>query len=113
MRTTVTERVPSPNLPVLGCRDRVPRPFWHRSPWHILGILLGRAKKLGLKPREASSPAPTISGPQSTTQLILPEDGGVGVSPKSCVGVLGRWHPSLAASVCVPEAGTYQAVMRY
>lgn len=99
VRTTVTEWVPHPNLSVFGCRDCMPHPFPHRPPWHSLGIPLGRAEKLGLKPRGVSGPAPTISSPQSTTQLTLPEDAGLGCPPKA---VLGRCHTSLAASVSVP-----------
>lgn len=98
----MTEWVPGYNLPISGCRDCAPHPFPHRSPWNIPGAPLERAEKLRLQPCGVVGPAPTISGRQSTTQLILPEDAGVGVSPKSCVGVLGRCHPSLAASVCPP-----------
>lgn len=104
MRTTVTEWVRRPNLTILGFRDHAPHSFWHRSPWHILGILLGRAKKLGLKPSGVLGHAPTISGCQTTTQLIIPEDAGVGVSPKSCFGVLGRCPP-LASSRHVSPPG--------
>lgn len=113
VRTTVTERVLRPNLPISECKDCAPHPFWHRSAWHVLGIPLGKAKKLELKPCGISGPAPTVSGPQSTIQLILPEDAGVGVSPKSCTGVLGRCHPLLAASMWPHQVGTYQVVMRY